>query len=154
MAAKLDLQFAVKLMLIIALAVIFTGCITSAPGITGGATMLKVTKAQRTLNPELKIISFQNRPVSPVSQGTVTFILVVKNVGDTSPATTVDFSINGKLIKTMPLNALERNAAQTIKITWTVPAKGTYTVTASVNPVANEIATTNNADKITFKVLK
>lgn len=152
MAAKSDLQFAIKLVLIIALVVIFTSFVMPASEITGDATQLTVIKSQRVPDPQLKIISFQNRPVTPVSKGTVTFILVVKNIGYNSPATTVDFSVNGNVIKTMPLNALEQNAAETIKITWTVPAKGAYTAVASVKPVLNDNPI-DNTDRITFRVV-
>lgn len=140
-----------NLILIIVLAAVFVSPMVFDSEITGDATRLKVIKSQTVFDPQLKIISFVNRPVIPKTGEVVTFILVVKNFGGNSPATTVDFFVNGNLIKTMPLNALERNAAETIRVTWAIPAKGSYTATVYVKPVLNDDVS-GNTDKLTFRV--
>ena len=147
--AKHKLNFT-SVVIVLALAAIFILPMLSE--ITGAATQLKVIKSQTVVTPQLKIISFQSRPVVPTVGSDVTLILVVKNFGGNSPATAVDFFVNGRLVKTLPLSALEQNAAETLKVTWAATAKGSYAAIATVKPVSGDNPI-DNTDKITFVVV-
>jgi hypothetical protein len=104
--------------------------------------------------PQLKITGFINRPTSPKTGETASLTLNVKNVGYTSPETTVEFFLDGELIDTQPLPSLTNGVSSVLKTEWVVEGPGTYVATVSIKPVAGEIYTDDNNGKTTVLVFE
>jgi len=138
---------------------------TQTEGQAGGKVSVTISKPNETTgtetapetttvtgHPQLKITSFNSRPVSPKINDVVALSVYVKNVGDASPATTMEFFVNDISIGTGNLKSLEKNVVGLVTTSWTVPAKGDYVIKAKVTPVAGEIFTDDNEDKLTLIV--
>lgn len=99
-------------------------------------------------NPDLTVTTLDWTPAAPTETDPVTVRATVRNAGTApSAATTLDVSLEGAVVGSAPVGALEPGASATVSVNAGTRARGSYTVSAVADPTDTvpELDETNNS---------
>ncbi|WEH38233.1 CARDB domain-containing protein [Streptomyces sp. AM 2-1-1] len=99
-------------------------------------------------NPDLTVSDLTWSPASPSESDSVTVNATVRNAGSaSSPATTVDVSLEGQVVGSASVNALAPGASATVAVSAGKRPTGSYSVSAVVDPTDTvvELDNSNNS---------